>query len=153
MDKHSSEMQVTRNYLDYLTKMPYGVSSEENFDLNRAREILNEGHYGLDDVKQRILEFIAVGKLQNSVQGKILCFVGPPGVGKTSIGQSIADSLGRKFIRIALGGASDTSTLKGHRRTYVGAVPGKIVKALKTAEVENPVILIDEVDKIGLRSA
>ena len=103
-------------------------------------------------MKQRILEFIAVGKLLNSVQGKILCFVGPPGVGKTSIGQSIADALGRKFIRIALGGATDTSTLKGHRRTYVGAIPGKIVKALKTAEVENPVILIDEVDKIGQRS-
>ena len=115
----------------------------------RAREVLDEGHYGLDDVKQRILEFIAVGKLHNSVQGKILCFVGPPGVGKTSIGKSIADALGRKYIRIALGGATDTSTLKGHRRTYVGAVPGKIIKALKTAEVENPVILIDEVDKIG----
>ena len=132
--------------------MPYGVRSEENFDLKRAKEVLDEGHYGLDDVKQRILEFIAVGKLHNSVQGKILCFVGPPGVGKTSIGQSIADSLNRKYIRIALGGATDTSTLKGHRRTYVGAVPGKIVKALKTAEVENPVILIDEVDKIGGRS-
>ena len=153
MDKNSGEMQVTRTYLEYLTKMPYGVRSVENFDLARAREILDEGHYGMEDVKQRILEFIAVGKLHNSVQGKILCFVGPPGVGKTSIGKSIADSLGRKFIRIALGGATDTSTLKGHRRTYVGAVPGKIVKALKTAEVENPVILIDEIDKIGVRSA
>lgn len=99
------------------------------------------------------MEFIAVGKLHNSVQGKILCFVGPPGVGKTSIGKHIAESLGRKYIRIALGGATDTSALKGHRRTYVGAVPGKIVKALKDAEVENPVILIDEVDKIGQRSA
>lgn len=153
MDKHSSEMQVTRTYLEYLTRMPYGVRSEENFDLKRAKEVLDEGHYGLDDVKQRILEFIAVGKLHNSVQGKILCFVGPPGVGKTSIGKSIAESLNRKYIRIALGGATDTSTLKGHRRTYVGAVPGKIVKALKTAEVENPVILIDEVDKIGGRSS
>ena len=153
MDKHASEMQVTRTYLEYLTKMPYGIRTEENFDLQRAQEVLDEGHYGLDDVKQRILEFIAVGKLHNSVQGKILCFVGPPGVGKTSIGKSIAESLGRKYIRIALGGATDTSTLKGHRRTYVGAVPGKIIKALKTAEVENPVILIDEVDKIGQRSA
>ena len=153
MDKHASEMQVTRTYLEYLTKMPYGIRTEENFDLQRAREVLDDGHYGLDDVKQRILEFIAVGKLHKSVQGKILCFVGPPGVGKTSIGKSIAESLGRKYIRIALGGATDTSTLKGHRRTYVGAVPGKIIKALKTAEVENPVILIDEVDKIGQRSA
>jgi Lon-like ATP-dependent protease len=103
----------------------------------------------MDDVKTRILEFIAVGKLKHSVQGKILCFVGPPGVGKTSIGESIATSLGRKYHRIALGGDRDTSTLKGFRRTYVGAVPGKIVRALKSAEVENPVLLIDEVDKIG----
>lgn len=149
MDKQAGDFQVTRTYLEYLTKMPYGVSSQENFDLKRAREVLDDGHYGLDDVKQRILEFIAVGKLHNSVQGKILCFVGPPGVGKTSIGKHIAESLNRKFIRIALGGATDTSTLKGHRKTYVGAVPGKIVKALKDAEVENPVILIDEIDKIG----
>lgn len=153
MDKHSSEVQVTRTYLEYLTKMPYGVRSHENFDLKLAKEILDEGHYGLDDVKQRILEFIAVGKLHNSVQGKILCFVGPPGVGKTSIGESIAHALGRKYVRIALGGDKDTSTLKGFRRTYVGAIPGKIVRALKTSEVENPVILIDEVDKIGVRSA
>lgn len=149
MEKHNSEIQVTRNYLEYLTKMPYGVRSEENFDIKMAKETLDEGHYGLDDVKQRILEFIAVGKLHNSVQGKILCFVGPPGVGKTSIGDSIAKSLGRKYVRIALGGDRDTASLKGFRRTYVGAVPGKIVRALKTAEVENPVILIDEVDKIG----
>jgi len=152
MEKFSSEMQVTRTYLEYLTKMPYGISSEENFDIKLAKEVLDEGHYGLDEVKQRILEFIAVGKLHNSVQGRILCFVGPPGVGKTSIGESIAKSLGRKFVRIALGGDRDTSTLKGFRRTYVGAIPGKIVRALKTAEVENPVILIDEIDKIGQRS-
>ena len=152
MEKHHGDAQVTRTYLEYLTKMPYGVQSEENFDLIKAKEHLDENHFGMDEVKQRILEFIAVGKLHNSVQGKILCFVGPPGVGKTSIGESIANSLGRKFVRIALGGATDTSTLKGHRRTYVGAIPGKIVKALKTVEVENPVILIDEVDKIGTRS-
>ena len=152
MEKHHSEVQVTRNYLEYLTKMPYGVSSQENFDLKIAREELDAGHYGLDEVKQRILEFIAVGKLHNSVQGKILCFVGPPGVGKTSIGESISKALGRKYVRIALGGDKDTSSLKGFRRTYVGAIPGKIVRALKTAEVENPVILIDEVDKIGQRS-
>jgi ATP-dependent Lon protease len=152
MDKHHSEFQVTRTYLEYLTKMPYGVSSPENFDLQQAKEVLDEGHYGLNEVKQRILEFIAVGKLHNSVQGKILCFVGPPGVGKTSIGESISKALGRKYVRIALGGDKDTASLKGFRRTYVGAIPGKIVRALKTAEVENPVILIDEVDKIGQRS-
>ena len=152
MEKHHSEVQVTRNYLEYLTKMPYGVSSQENFDLKIAREELDAGHYGLEEVKQRILEFIAVGKLHNSVHGKILCLVGPPGVGKTSIGESISKALGRKYVRIALGGDKDTSSLKGFRRTYVGAIPGKIVRALKTAEVENPVILIDEVDKIGQRS-
>jgi ATP-dependent Lon protease len=152
MEKHHSEMQVTRTYLEYLCKMPYGIKSEENFDLKLARDVLDKGHYGLEDVKQRILEFIAVGKLHNSVQGKILCFVGPPGVGKTSIGESIASALGRKYVRIALGGVSDTSALKGHRRTYVGAIPGKIVRALKTAEVENPVIMIDEVDKLAQRS-
>lgn len=107
----------------------------------------------MQDVKQRILEFIAVGKLNKSVQGKILCFVGPPGVGKTSIGESIAKSLGRQFHRISMGGDRDTAALKGFRRTYLGAQPGKIVRALKTVEVENPVILIDEVDKIGLRSS
>ena len=143
---------MTRTYLEYLTKLPYGVASQDNFDIRLAKRILDEGHYGMEDVKKRILEFIAVGKLKNSVHGKILCFVGPPGVGKTSIGESIAKSLGRKFARIALGGDRDTSTLKGFRRTYVGAIPGKIVRALKTVEVENPVLLIDEVDKIGQRS-
>jgi ATP-dependent Lon protease len=152
MDKHHSEIQVSRTYLEYLTCLPYGVSTEENFDIHLAKKTLDDTHYGMDDVKNRILEFIAVGKLKHSVQGKILCFVGPPGVGKTSIGESIASSLSRKFHRIALGGDRDTSTLKGFRRTYVGAVPGKIVRALKTTEVENPVLLIDEVDKIGQRS-
>lgn len=152
MEKHHSEWQTTKTYLEYLTKMPYGVYSDENFDIAMAKDILDEGHYGMDEVKQRILEFIAVGKLNNSVHGKILCFVGPPGVGKTSIGESIAKSLGRQFHRISMGGDRDTSALKGFRRTYVGAVPGKIVRALKTVEVENPVILIDEVDKLGQRS-
>ena len=149
MDKMHSEYQNLKTYLEYLTKMPYGVFSEDNFDIKLAKSILDEGHYGMEEVKQRILEFIAVGKLNNSVQGKILCFVGPPGVGKTSIGESIAKSINREFHRIALGGDRDTATLKGHRRTYVGAIPGKIVRALKQVEVENPVILIDEVDKLG----
>ena len=152
MDKNHQESNLTRTYLDYLTALPFGRTTSDNFDLDGARKILDSTHYGMEDVKKRILEFIAVGKLKNSVQGKILCFLGPPGVGKTSIGASIADSLDRKFVRIALGGDKDTSSLKGFRRTYVGAVPGKIVRALKTVEVENPVILIDEVDKIGARS-
>ena len=153
MDKMHMEAQSSKTYLDYLTGLPFGVRTEENYDIKLAREKLDEGHYGLDDVKQRILEFVAVAKLNQSVQGKILCFLGPPGVGKTSIAEGIAKALGRKYVRIAMGGAGDTSALKGHRRTYVGALPGKIVRALKTAEVENPVLLIDEVDKIGQRSA
>lgn len=152
MDKHSMESNVIRNYLDILTSLPYGISTQENLDIDKARQILNETHYGMEDVKERILECIAVGKLKGKIQGKILCFVGPPGVGKTSIGESIAKSLNRKFIRISLGGDRDTSSLKGFRRTYVGAIPGKIVRALKNAGSENPVILLDEVDKLAERS-
>ena len=114
-----------------------------------AKKILDEGHFGMEDIKSRILEFIAVGKMNQSVQGKILCFVGPPGVGKTSIASSIAKALNREMYRISLGGDRDTATLKGFRRTYVGAIPGKIVTGLKQTGVENPLILIDEVDKIG----
>jgi len=152
MDKHSMEANVIRNYLDILTALPYGISTEENLDIDKARAILNESHYGMENIKERILEAIAVGKLKGRIQGKILCFVGPPGVGKTSIGESIAKSLNRKFIRISLGGDRDTSSLKGFRRTYVGAIPGKVVKALKVAQSENPVILLDEVDKLSERS-
>jgi ATP-dependent Lon protease len=152
MDKHSMESNVIRNYLDVLTSLPYGISTVENLDIVKAREIINETHYGMEDIKERILEAIAVGKLKGKIGGKILCFVGPPGVGKTSIGESIARSLNRKFIRISLGGDRDTSSLKGFRRTYVGAIPGKIVKALKTAGSENPLILLDEIDKLAERS-
>lgn len=151
-DKHSMESNVIRNYLDILTSLPYGISTSENLDIKLAKDILDETHYGMDDVKDRILECIAVGKLKGKIQGKILCFVGPPGVGKTSIGESIARALNRKFIRISLGGDRDTSSLKGHRRTYVGSIPGKIVKALKTAGSENPVILLDEIDKLAERN-
>jgi Lon-like ATP-dependent protease len=151
-DKHSMDSNILRNYLDILTTLPYGISTEENLDIYKARAILNETHYGMEDVKDRILESIAVGKLKGKIQGKILCFYGPPGVGKTSIGESIAKSLNRKFIRISLGGDRDTSSLKGFRRTYVGAIPGKIVKALKTCGSENPVIMLDEIDKLAERS-
>merc|ERR1712223_2353426 len=149
LDNHSSEFNVTRNYLDWLTTIPWGVSSKENLDIKKAQTILNEDHYGLDDVKKRILEFIAVSHLKGSVQGKILCLSGTPGVGKTSIAKSIARSLDREFFRFSVGGLSDVAELKGHRRTYVGAMPGKAVQALKKTKTENPLILIDEIDKMG----
>merc|ERR1719219_1703816 len=149
LDAHSSEFSVTRNYLDWLTILPWGLASEENLDLAVAREVLDEDHYGLDDVKKRILEFIAVSQLKGSVQGKIICLSGPPGVGKTSVAKSIARSLDREFFRFSVGGLSDVAELKGHRRTYVGAMPGKAVQALKKTKTENPLILIDEIDKMG----
>lgn len=147
--KESQEYQMTRNYLEWLTNMPWGVYSKDTFDLKKAREILDRDHYGLADIKDRIREFIAVGVLRGSMQGKILCFVGPPGVGKTSIGKSIAEALGREFYRFSVGGLYDVAEIKGHRRTYVGAMPGKVIQCLKKTQTANPLILIDEVDKIG----
>ena len=149
LEPSSSEFNVTRNYLEWLTSIPWGHSSEERLDIEQAREVLDADHYGLDDVKERILEFIAVGQLRGTTQGKIITMVGPPGVGKTSIGQSIARALDRKFFRFSVGGLSDVAEIKGHRRTYVGAMPGKLVQCLKTTGVNNPVVLIDEVDKLG----
>ncbi|KHJ45026.1 endopeptidase La [Trichuris suis] len=149
LDPHSSEFSVSRNYLDWLTSMPWGKQTEENFDLERARKILDADHYGMEDVKNRVLEFIAVSKLKGNVQGKILCFYGPPGVGKTSIAKSIASALNRQYFRFSVGGMTDVAEIKGHRRTYVGSMPGKIIQCLKKVKCENPLILIDEVDKIG----
>uniref|UniRef100_A0A8C6UJR5 Lon peptidase 1, mitochondrial n=1 Tax=Neogobius melanostomus TaxID=47308 RepID=A0A8C6UJR5_9GOBI len=145
LDNHSSEFNVTRNYLDWLTSMPWGSYSQENLSLQRAREVLDEDHYGMDDVKKRILEFIAVSQLRGSTQGKILCFYGPPGVGKTSIARSIARALNREYFRFSVGGMTDVAEIKGHRRTYVGAMPGKIIQCLKKTKTENPLVLIDEV--------
>eukprot|EP00931_Biecheleriopsis_adriatica_P046540 TRINITY_DN26741_c0_g1_i2.p1 TRINITY_DN26741_c0_g1~~TRINITY_DN26741_c0_g1_i2.p1 ORF type:complete len:1059 (+),score=282.21 TRINITY_DN26741_c0_g1_i2:49-3177(+) len=147
--KESQEYQMTRNYLDWLTMMPWGVYSKDTFNLQKARTILDRDHYGLPDIKERIRELIAVGVLRGSMQGKILCFVGPPGVGKTSIGKSIAEALGREFYRFSVGGLYDVAEIKGHRRTYVGAMPGKIIQCLKKTQTANPLVLIDEVDKIG----
>lgn len=144
-----SEFTVTRNYLDWLTQIPWGKQTVDNYNIKRAKNVLNEDHYGLKDVKDRIVEFIAVGKLLNKINGKIICFVGPPGVGKTSIGKSIAKSLNREFYRFSVGGLSDVAEIKGHRRTYVGAIPGRVVQALKKTQTENPLILIDEIDKIS----
>lgn len=149
LEPAASEFNVTRNYLDWITQIPWGQRSAENFGIKNAMTVLDEDHHGLKDVKDRILEFIAVGKLRGTVEGKILCFVGPPGVGKTSIGKSIARALNRQYYRFSVGGLTDVAEIKGHRRTYVGALPGRIIQALKKCQTENPLILIDEVDKIG----
>ncbi|KAF5289191.1 hypothetical protein FQR65_LT00077 [Abscondita terminalis] len=149
LEGHSSEFNVTRNYLDWLTLLPWGVQSEENLNLQQAQQILEQDHYGMDDIKRRVLEFIAVSQLKGTTQGKILCFHGPPGVGKTSIARSIARALNREYFRFSVGGMTDVAEIKGHRRTYVGAMPGKIIQCLKKTRTENPLVLIDEVDKIG----
>ncbi|KAK4282721.1 hypothetical protein QN277_014065 [Acacia crassicarpa] len=149
LEASSSEFSVTRNYLDWLTALPWGEYSDENFDVIGAQKILDEDHYGLSDVKERILEFIAVGKLRGTSQGKIICLSGPPGVGKTSIGRSIARALNRKFFRFSVGGLADVAEIKGHRRTYIGAMPGKMVQCLKNVGTANPLVLIDEIDKLG----
>lgn len=149
LESSMSEFGVIRNYLDWLTSLPWGITSKERYSIKRAKTILDEDHYGMKDVKTRILEFIAVGKLLGKVDGKIICFVGPPGVGKTSIGKSIARALSRQFFRFSVGGMTDVAEIKGHRRTYIGALPGRIIQALKKCQTQNPLILIDEIDKIG----
>jgi ATP-dependent Lon protease len=150
LETGSAEYGVTRNYLDWITAFPWGVYSEDNIDIERAEKVLDRDHAGLSDVKERIIEFFAAGVYKKDVSGSIILFVGPPGVGKTSIGKSIAETLGRKFYRFSLGGIRDEAEIKGHRRTYVGAMPGKMVQALKDTKVANPVIMLDEVDKIGI---
>lgn len=149
LETGSPEYGVTRNYLDWVTQIPWGVYSQDNFDLKRARAVLDKHHSGLEDVKDRILEFLAIGAYKGEISGSIVLLVGPPGVGKTSIGRSIADSLGRAFYRFSVGGMRDESEIKGHRRTYIGAMPGKFVQALKDVDAMNPVIMLDEVDKMG----
>lgn len=149
LEPASLEFSVTRNYLDWLTALPWGRVSEERLDVAAARKILDEDHYGMKDVKDRILEFIAVGRLRGSTKGKILCLAGPPGVGKTSIGRSIARALHRSYYRFSVGGLSDVAEIKGHRRTYVGAMPGKMIQCLKSTGTSSPLVLIDEIDKLG----
>ncbi|CAN0180341.1 unnamed protein product [Ascophyllum nodosum] len=149
LEKNSPEFNGTKSYLDWLTQLPWGHASVDNFDLKEAKRVLDEDHYGLDDIKERILEFIAVGKLRGGVHGRILCFVGPPGVGKTSIGHSIAKALNREFYRFSVGGLRDVAEIKGHRRTYVGSMPGKLIQCLKVVGTTNPVVLIDEIDKLA----
>ena len=149
MGPMSAEATVVRNYIDWVLSLPWGDETKDKLDITEAEGVLNADHYGLKKVKERILEYLAVQQLVGKMKGPILCFVGPPGVGKTSLGRSIARSLGRKFVRIALGGVRDEAEIRGHRRTYIGAMPGKIVQSLKKAESSNPVILLDEIDKLS----
>ena len=149
----AAEYGVIRTYLDWIVTLPWNVTTTDNLDLVRAREILDEDHYDLEKVKERIIEHLAVSKLRNDPSGQILCFVGPPGVGKTSLGQSIARTLERKYARLSVGGVRDEAEIRGHRRTYIGAMPGSIIRALRDAESMNPVLLVDEIDKMGVRRA
>jgi ATP-dependent Lon protease len=149
MGPMSAEATVVRNYIDWVLSLPWGEETKDKIDVDEAQKVLDDDHYGLEKVKERILEYLAVQQLVGKLKGPILCFVGPPGVGKTSLGRSIAKSLGRKFVRMSLGGVRDEAEIRGHRRTYIGAMPGKIIQSLKKAESQNPVILLDEIDKMS----
>ena len=145
----SPEASVSQTYIEWILDLPWGKETEDNLDLNRAREILNRDHYGMEEVKERIIEYLAVLRLKKDMKGPILCFVGPPGVGKTSIVRAIAEAVGRKFVQMSLGGVRDEAEIRGHRRTYIGSIPGRIISGIKQAGTVNPVFLFDEIDKMS----
>ena len=145
----AAEYGVIRTYLEWILTLPWTKFTDDNLDLEHAREVLDADHFDLEKVKDRIIEYLAVAKLRNEISGQILCFVGPPGVGKTSLGHSIANALGRKFVRLSVGGVRDESEIRGHRRTYIGSMPGSIIRSIRDAESSNPLLLIDEIDKMG----
>jgi ATP-dependent Lon protease len=150
MNPQAPDFGIQRNYLELVLDLPWNEYSKDNFDLKHAQKIIDRDHFGLDDVKKRMIEHLAVLKLRNDMKSPIICLTGPPGVGKTSIGKSVAEALGREYVRISLGGLRDEAEIRGHRKTYIGAMPGRIIQSIKKAKTSNPVFILDEIDKLSV---